>query len=51
MECSRPDEEVTMEILSQTIRQTRYYGPDVMPYVMISRRGALSDLQATYHFE
>lgn len=40
-----------MEILSQTIRQTRYYGPDVMPYVMISRRGALSDLQATYHFE
>lgn len=40
-----------MEILSQTIRQTRYFGPDVLPFVMISRRGALSDLQATYHFE
>lgn len=40
-----------MEILSQMIRQTRYYGPDVIPFVMISRRSALSDLQATYHFE
>ncbi len=40
-----------MEILSQSIRQTRYYGPDVIPFVMISRRGALTGLQATYHFE
>lgn len=40
-----------MDILSQSIRQTRYFGPDVIPFVMISRRGALADLQATYHFE
>lgn len=40
-----------MEILSQSICQTRFYGPDVIPFVMISRRGALTDLQSTYHFE